>query len=305
MDILNLLPEYIEYLRHERRLSESTLTAYVSDLRQLARFLNREVGDISRDDVRSFMRDLSRRGLSTTTIRRRVHGFSTFWNWLMLTNRADENIAKLITLPKQQRKVPDWLDATELERWVNTPAPGSTWKIRHRNMTAWRTLAWLGLRRSELLKLQIEHVRLEDREVIIRNPKGGKDRVMPLPERLVADVVKQIGDRTGSEYLFASQAGKRWGKEYFYQAFHAHVVACGLADREITPHTLRHTFATQLIREGVDLSTVSRLLGHKDIKTTMIYIQHDPQVLRAAMDKHILNKIETPGTAGGLSRSDL
>ncbi len=179
--MLRVLDDYIDYLRHERQLSESTIAAYVSDLRQLAEFMgHRPVQDVTRDDLRAFMRELSRQGRATGTIRRHMHGFSTFWDWLRLSHLVSENEAALIVLPKLKRKVPDWLTQDQ---------------------------------------------------------------------------------------------------------FRGHVRACGLEDRPITPHTLRHTFATQLIRQGVDLSTVSRLLGHKDIKTTTIYIHHDPAMLREAVEK--------------------
>lgn len=308
MDIRKLLPEYLEYLRYERQLAESSINAYQADLKRLIAFVgSKPVAEITRDDLRALMRDMTQKKLSTGTVRRHIHGFNTFWDWLKLTGRVEENVAELIQLPKLRRKVPDWLDVEELERWVNTPAQGSRPAIRHRNMTAWRTMAWLGLRRGELLRLEIKDVRLADREIVVRNSKGKQDRVLPIPEKLYADLKQQIGDRPSNAKVFASQVGKRWVVKYFSKAFHAHVKACGLADRKITPHTLRHTFATQLIRQGVDLSTVARLMGHKDIKTTMIYIQHDPKILRDAMDKHVLNTIETPGKeAGGIeSRSDL
>lgn len=306
MSILKLLSEYIEYLRYERQLSEASIMAYKSDLRKLDSFLgSKPVEEITRDDLRALMRDMTRQKLSTYTVRRHMHGYSTFWDWLKLTGRIQENVADLIQLPKPQRRVPDWLDVNELERWINTPAQGSRRVIKHRNITAWRTLAWLGLRRGELLKLEVKDVRLSDREIVIRNTKGKHDRILPIPDSLYDDLAQQVGDKSADAKVFASQAGKRWTPQYFNRAFRAHVVACGLADRKVTPKTLRHTFATQLIRQGVDLSTVSRLMGHKDIKTTMIYIQHDPKTLRDAMERHVLNTIKTPGgEAGGQSRSD-
>lgn len=306
MNIETLIPEYLEYLRYERQLAISTLKAYKTDLLRLAEFVQGQpVQDITRDDLRALVRDMSRQGLATGTIRRHIHGFNTFWDWLKITHRVQENQAELVQLPKLQRKVPDWLDVDELERWVNTPAQGQTPEIRWRNMTAWRTLAWLGLRRSELLNLRVDDVRLPDKEIIIRNSKGGKDRVLPIPDRLYSGLLQQMDKRPGAAFVFPSSAGNRWRERFFHQAFKAHVAACGLENRTITPHTLRHTFATQLIREGVDLSTVSRLMGHKDIKTTMVYLQHDPKIMRAAMDRHILNKIEAPGeTGGGESRSN-
>lgn len=292
--ILELLTDYREYLLYERQLSRSTLQAYMSDLRRLDAFLDtKTVAEISRDDLRAFMQSMAKTGLSTATIRRTFHGLSTFWVWLQLAGMANENVAQLLRLPKLKRKAPDWLSVEELERWMNTPAQGPTAGIRARNQAAWHTLAWLGLRRNELLYLKTDDVRLDDREIIIRNAKGGTDRVLPIPEKLYSHLYYQVFGRDNNDLVFPSRGYKFWPKEFFYKAFYAHVAACGLADRDVTPHTLRHTFATQLVRQSVDIATVSKLMGHKDIKTTMIYIHHDPAVMRAAIEKSVLNEVNS------------
>lgn len=288
--ILSLIPKYDHYLEHERQSAVSTRAAYLSDLRKLAVFLPGDVGQITLDDMRAYQRHLHEQGAKTNTIRRKFHGFSTFWHWLVMEKYAQEIVVERIRLPKQHRPIPEYLSVDELERFASTPAQGLP-ILAQRNALAWKCLAWLGLRRSELLNLQVKDVRVNEKLLIIRRAKGNKDRVLPVVNpQLLFELAAFVQERSPDEYVFSLMVGRKWGLNAFMRAFAYHLEACGLADRGVTPHTLRHSFATHLIMAGADVTEVQQLLGHADIKNTMIYIHIEQERLRQAMSLHVLNK---------------
>ncbi len=288
-NMLDLLSSYTDYLVHERQLAHATMVAYVSDLHTLESFLQKPLESITSDDLRAFMRHMSKDGKQTTTIRRKMHGFTTFWQWLHLQGIVAKVITEDLRLPKRPRKTPNWLSQNELLRFLNAERTDTTEFAQKRDSMAFKTLAWLGLRRSELLNLSVEDVDLNKGIVVIRNGKGRRDREIPIPETLIAEFAAYLADIKPTTYLFPSAAGKFWKPKFFSAAFHDQLKAADLEGKGITPHTLRHTFATHLIRQGVHITTLKELLGHQDLGTTMIYIHHDPATLREAMEHHILN----------------
>lgn len=289
MSILSLLPDYEIYLKHERRLSAATIAAYLCDLRVMSRSLPQPISEITLDDLRAYQRHLSMSDLKVATVRRKFHGFSTFWKWARLEGHCMEVVTERIKLPRQDVTIPRWLNADELQRFVSTPIRSDSYQTRLRHGLAFKTLAWLGLRRAELLKLLISNVYLETDTIIVRNTKSKRDRAMPIPAPLRPAFAELIAERPGDDYVFSATSGEPWGVQPFAKAFKRHLAACGLAGQGITPHTLRHTFATHLVMRGVPITDVKELLGHSDIKNTMIYVHANPDRLRHAMNMHILN----------------
>lgn len=284
MRLSDLVQPYTDYLQHERQLRPQTVTAYVNDLRQLAGFVGAvDVESVGVDDLRAYLRQMSRDGLHVNTIRRRFHGFGTLYEWLQLESLVTENLAHRVRLPKRRTTIPRWLSPDELHAFVRTPAVGRYQQQRDRNRAAWHALAWLGLRRSELLRLQVADVRLAESLVVIRDTKGGDDRTLYLLPELADDLAQLIGDREGP--VFVTRQGNQWGTNEMWAAFRGHLVACGLDDPTITPHSLRHTFGTRLARAGVSLDVIRRVMGHRDIKSTLIYLHQTDEDLREAMEK--------------------
>lgn len=284
MLLSDLIPAYRDYLKYERQLRPQTVQAYTSDVRGLDKHLpGVHIGQVTVDDLRRYLRQMSKDGLHTNTIRRRFHGFGTFYEWLILEGHTDQNLAHKVRLPKKREGVPRWLTPAELAAFVTTPAAGRYRVVRERHQAAWHALAWLGLRRSELLKLQVQDVRLAESLVLIRDTKSGHDRLLPLVDQLGHELGLCIAGR-GAGPVFCTRAGRPWKPSDFMVDFRHHLERAGLAGRGITPHALRHTFATTLIRSGIPLSTVSRLLGHRDIKSTMIYVHDSNDDLKLALE---------------------
>ncbi len=281
--IIELLPRYERYLRHERQAAQATIHAYTSDLRVLSEVIPQPVEQVELNDFRRHVMNLSELGRKAATIERKIAGYRTFWHWLILEKIVTVNVPDGISIKKRPRPIPRWLSEDDLRTFVNTPEP------KLRNATAWKLLGWLGLRRSEILNMKVRDLMLSDRAVLIRNGKGNKDRLLVLPEQVIDDLYCLTAGQGDDELIFKGDFGGAWSVRSFKHNFDKHLARCGLEGKHITPHTLRHTFATHLVRRGVSIVDVKALLGHSDIKTTIIYLHSDQAQLRRAMDKHVLN----------------
>lgn len=276
MNIQNLLSDFKEYLEHERKLEPASIRAYLSDVECLNRHVDgKELLSIKRDDLREYMRQMSRDGLAVMTIRRKMHCYRTFWAWLKLCEIDNRMLPEGIPLPKRKRPQPRWLTDSQLKTFVYTldGDPGLD--------LAWMMLALLGLRRSELVNMKWDDIDLEGQKITIPPGKGGHARVLHYPHALQFRLDAMPG-REGLVFQF--------GKSYFQKYFKRHLEACNLENEGFTLHTLRHTFASHLISRGVDITVVKELLGHKDITHTMIYVHHNPVIYQEAIQKHILSE---------------
>lgn len=290
MNLCNLLPGYEDYLKYERALAVQTVYAYMSDARALALFLDKAVSSITRDDLRAYMRHLTRQGYHVSTVRRMFHGFGTLWEWLMLEGHAVENHPRACRVPRAERVAPRWLTESELKTFTETAFRRARWRgLELRDSLALRTLAWLGLRRSELLNLKIENVRLEDRLIIVRQTKGKNDRALPIPSPLQPDFEALAYNRQPDEFLFGSGV-RRWGKSPFMRMFNAHLEVCGLDGQGITPHTLRHTVGTHMAMRGVPPHVIRDWLGHRDISTTGVYLHANHAAMVDVLKVHPLSR---------------
>lgn len=293
MTINDLVPAYREYLLHERQLRESSVVAYLCDLDGLRAFLeDKPVSEVNASDLRAYMRFLGSRGYKSTSIRRKFHGFGTFWRWLKLENHTSDVITESLNLPRKPQRIVQWLNAHDLRVFVETPPDRGNPDEQMRDHAAWLLLAWLGLRRGELLGLEVVDVRIDEEMIIIRDAKGQKDRLLPLPESIKPELTQLVEGRSAG-YVFRGRDGKQWKVRAFNRAFARHLRACGLDGHGITPHTLRHTFATHLVLAGVQIVIVSKLLGHADIQSTMTYVHVGLGSMRSAIAQHVLAKKST------------
>lgn len=282
--IIALLPDYERFLRHELQRADQTVTAYLSDLRGLSSALDKPVEEIVKNDLRAYMRARGEQGISRATVRRSIGGMSTFWKWMIDEGYVSVNATSGIVLPKVERKFARWLSEVELRRFVETPDNPP------RNILAWKLLAWLALRRDELLGLLCEDVMLNESVIIVRNTKGLTDRTLPIPNVLYEELGTAALSRPMDAYLLPGAMGGYWDHRSFYLAFNRHCKAAGVSG--ITPHTLRHTFATHMSQQGVPLRVIQKWLGHKRIDTTSIYLQVAPEFMSEALAKHILNDVQ-------------
>lgn len=280
--IIELFPAYERFLRYELQRADATVLAYLSDLRGLSCALSKPVESITKNDLRGYMRQRGEAGISRATVRRSIQGMSTFWKWCMDEGYVASNATAGIVVPKRERKFARWLTEAELRRFVDTPDDNP------RNALAWALLAWLGLRRNELRRLNVGDVVLGEQLIVVRNTKDKTDRTLPIPDVLLEPLQNACLGRAAGRYVVPGNKGGYWTAESFYRAFKRHCAASGMP-AGVTPHTLRHTLATHMSARGVPLRIIQQWLGHERIETTSYYLQVAPEFMADALTKHVLN----------------
>lgn len=286
MTIKEHLAAYTEYLEHERKLAPQTIQAYTHDLRHLAAFLaDMPLRLITAAELRAYMRHMSKaNGNSAGTIRRRIHGFGTFWKWAQMENHCDEIVTRRIIVPRREQKEPEWLTADELKAFVAVTSP-QPYDL------AFKTLAWLGLRSGEVRRLRVGDVRLTDKLLIIRQTKGKRDRALPIPPPLLEAFQRHCVGRDDEALVFPSFTGKIIHRHKFNEHFSKHLQAAGITRKGITPKSLRHSFVTHQFWRSTPAPIIRDLAGHSNLQITDRYAHSNPQKMREAIDNHVLGDV--------------
>jgi integrase/recombinase XerD len=237
----------------------------------------------------SFLVQLKKDGLAATSIARNLASLKTFWKFLAMERIVPENVAAVIETPKTWKTIPDVLNRQEVEKLLGAPS--------RKGLTGPRDKAILelmyatGLRVSEVKDLKKANVNLEAGFVKCSG-KGGKERVVPLGkvakdaiERYIATSRKKLLSKKEDEHLFLSRLGKRLSRQSIWKIIQKYAKQAGIK-KHITPHTLRHSFATHLLEGGAELRGVQEMLGHADISTTQIYTHINKDKLKKVHDKY-------------------
>ncbi len=279
-NLVPLLDQFLTHLRDYRDCSERTVEAYRKDGEAFVEFLRSEgvttLETVERHHAHRFAARLSH--LAPATIRRKVYALRSWFGYLVDIGVLEANPVASVELPKRRPnppKVPTKCQCNALLSVCETP----TQKL----IIALLLLA--GLRKSELLGLNMEDVSPGHDQIRVQG-KGRKERAIPLCKFAEQVVSQYLNGREGaSSPLLTNQIGSRMGNTTLYRMFHRIVRQAGLQDTHITPHSLRHAFATYLIRAHVDIATVSELMGHSNISTTSIYLHADTTTKRAAVEQ--------------------
>lgn len=286
-----LVEHFLNYVDVERGLADNTLQAYRSDLADYLAFLKkRGLNDpelAGKDDVSGYLFELKRRGYQSATIARRLSAVKTFMRFLRVEGHLAQDPTHSLSSPRLAQKLPQVMTISEVERLLETPAPDSPIGLRDRAML--ELLYAAGLRVSELLSLKPGD--LDTARGLLRcKGKGDRERVVPvggvaLHHVLVyqSTVRAACKPKTGMP-LFVNRRGKPMTRQTVWKMIKKYARAAGIR-REITPHTLRHSFATHLLENGADLRVVQELLGHVDIVTTQKYTHLTTKTLRSEYDR--------------------
>ena len=281
------LDRFLGYLRVERGLSENSLEAYSRDI---ARFLN-SLGeektrptDISSEDVLKYVMAISRY-MAPRSVARNLSAIKTFFRFLASEGEISANPARLVDSPRIPRTLPDTMTVAEVERLLENVAPTSPLGLRDRAML--ELMYGTGVRVSELVSLKLLDIYLEAGFVRVFG-KGSKERLVPFggkAEKALRDYLREgrpkifSQKRTDSPYLFLNARGRPLTRQGFWKILKRYAARAGLSKR-ITPHSLRHSFASHLLEGGADLRSVQAMLGHADISTTQIYTHVTRERLR-------------------------
>ena len=283
------LARFRDYLAFERGLSPRTLDAYGRDTTRLKEFLEgrgiADPGAASGTDLREFSYHLKDDGLAATSIRRTLSATRTYFGFLLAEGLIEQDPTEQLEPPKIWRRLPDVLGHQEIDRLLDAPDPSDSLYWRDRAMLEFAYAS--GVRVSELIGLKSRDLDLEEGFAIVYG-KGSKERLVPVGGaavralRLYLREVRPRLDRgkgAGKGAVFLNARGGALSRMGVWKILQKHVERAGITKR-VTPHTLRHTFATHLLEGGADLAAVQEMLGHADISTTQIYTHVDRDYLR-------------------------
>lgn len=295
MDWKTLQRGYKTYLKLERMLSINSVAAYTNDVNKLVDFVidrypNATAANIDHTTLTEFVAHYAGEGQEAVSQARMISGLKSFFKYLVLENIRTDNPSELLEAPKTIRKLPDTLSITEIQTLLNGIDLSTPAGIRNRAMI--ETLYSSGLRVSELINLQISHV--YDRDGFIRViGKGDKERLVPIGGQalkyiaMYRDEVRNHFDIAPkySDVLFLNSRHKPISRVMVFKIVKGLAAQVGL-DKNISPHTFRHSFATHLVENGADLRAVQEMLGHESIMTTEIYTHLDRGFLRENIMKY-------------------
>jgi len=286
----DFIREYLAYLRVEKGLAANSIEAYGSDLAKLSEWAAKNGIDLlslDRTDLREWLIDLSRTDLSESSKRRLISSIRGFYKFLMIDGHIKTSPAEDIATPQKGLYLPKFLNQTEVEMLLSQPDVSTETGLRDRAIL--ELMYSSGLRVSEAVNLQIREVDL-DLGILTCTGKGSKTRRVPVGASAVEWLMSYLALRRKNEKieiqnLFVSPAGKPLTRQLIHSFIKAYAKQCGLEG--VSPHTLRHSFATHLVQNRADIRSVQQMLGHADISTTQIYTHiTDAHLKKAYEDFH-------------------
>lgn len=286
----DLQVKFLTYLAVEKGLAPNTLAAYDRDLKKYFHTMQGKDPDgISPSDVRAFLTGLSGSGIAAPSIARNLTAVRGFHKFLQIDGLAQSDPTVNLETPRGWKRLPKTLSMVEVDALLAQPDPVTLLGLRDKAML--ELLYATGIRVSELVGLRLQDVNLE-RGFLVVMGKGSKERAVPLGEA-AADAVTSYLERArrlllksaDSEFLFISSRRRGITRQMFWERIKLHARTAGITS-SISPHTLRHCFATHLLDNGADLRAVQAMLGHADISTTQIYTHVSRERLKQIHEKH-------------------
>lgn len=286
MDVL--LDQFLDYISLERGLSDNTRAAYGADIRDFLHFLERRsirsINGVERKHLIDFLLEEKSRGLRTTSLSRRLVAVKVFFRHLHREGLLGKNVADEMESPRLWKVLPDTLTYKEVERLLKAPDQSNRYAVRDRALL--EVLYGTGLRVSELATLRIHDVHLDEGYLRCIG-KGNKERVVPLNasaatlvKAYLAELRPRLAPDPAVEALFISARGTAFCRQGLWKLIKGYACKAGIS-KNVTPHTLRHSFATHLLANGAPLRVIQEMLGHADISTTQIYTHVDPARLKS------------------------
>ncbi len=281
---------FLHHLRLERNLSENTKVSYRHDLMRYLTFINQRLTSLEKIDfehIRAFVRELSEVGMEPSSISRNISAIRSFHKYLFLEKITSRNVSQEITLPKLGRYLPTVLSFHDVELLLNEPLRQQerSSKFQLRDKAILEMLYATGIRVSEAVELKQENLYFEAGFARVFG-KGAKERLVPVGQSAIEWVNKYLvecrvglANKYSEDYLFLNARGRKLSRMSIFNIVRDHATQAGIQAR-VSPHTLRHSFATHLLEGGADLRSVQEMLGHRSIKATQIYTHIDRGYLK-------------------------
>ena len=288
-----ILDAFIDNIWIEKGLSQNTLDSYRSDLEHFSSWLeknNLSYTKTSKKEILSYLSFLFQKGLGSKTVARKLSSLKSFFRYLVFKSIIPNDPSSEVETPKLLKSIPKSISEKEVEALL--AAPDEKTDIGLRDKTMIETLYSCGLRISELTNLELLNLNL--RQGVIRViGKGQKERLVPMGDQLIgllelyiSSSRKNLLNKRHSDFLFLSARGQRMTRQSFWHRIKHYCLASGFEPDKISPHVLRHAFATHLLNNGADLRVVQLLLGHSDLNTTQIYTEVARQRLKRLHTEH-------------------
>lgn len=287
-----LIDDFCEYLLVELGRSDNTIAAYKTDLAKFFQFCSKlkvDLLEVAELEVVGFLAELVDKGLSARSSARKLSTLKKFYAWCLLEKLTEHDPTSLVEAPKLPVSLPKSLSEQDVEALLNAPSQDIAFELRDKAML--EVLYASGLRVTELISLQLEQINLQQGVARVTG-KGNKDRLVPIGEeagywveQYVTYARDELLNNKTSATLFLSSRGKMMTRQTFWHRIKEYAIRAGISG-EISPHTLRHAFATHLVNHGADLRVVQTLLGHSDLSTTQIYTHVATERLQKIHQQH-------------------
>jgi integrase/recombinase XerD len=293
MDDKTLIKNYEAFLNLERGLSENTRLAYVSDITKLAdayEGTDLTLATLGVDDIRAFLADIHDLSISPRSQARIISGIKSFYHFMRLENRVEQDPTLMLETPKLGRQLPEVLSVSEIDDMISVCDTTTT--EGRRNGAIIDTIYGCGLRVSELCNLEISRLNLEQKWLIVTG-KGSKERMIPMAAETantLADYIDDVRPLTPAKHgeediVFLNRRGRRLTRVMIFYIVKDLAEKAGIR-KSVSPHTLRHSFATHLLEGGANLRAIQQMLGHESIATTELYLHLDSSRLRDEILNH-------------------
>ena len=273
----NHIDAFILYLHNMKNTSDNTEMSYRRDLYKVQVFMeNRGISDVSeitKDDLEAYVADLEAKKFAPATISRNIASIKAFYHYLVKEGAVSEDISEDLKAPKIEKKIPEILTMDEVVRLLNQPKGDSPKEIRDKAML--ELLYATGIRVSELITLKVSDVNMQMGYIVCKD--SNKERIIPFGREAKNALLKYLDKArdimigsSGGDVLFGNCSGQAMSRQGFWKLIKYYAKKADIQS-DITPHTLRHSFAAHLVENGADLRSVQEMLGHSDISTTQIY----------------------------------
>ena len=287
----NHIDSFILYLHNMKKTSENTKMSYRRDLHKVQFFMENkgisDVKDITKDDLHEYIKELEKQNFKAATISRNIASIKAFYHYLLEESIVEEDVSEDLKAPKIEKKIPEIMTTEEVIRLLNQPKGDSPKEIRDKAML--ELLYATGIRVSELITLKISDVNLQMGYIVCKD--SNKERIIPFGREAKSALAKymdktraaMVGNSSG-EVLFCNCSGQTMSRQGFWKLIKYYAKKADI-QADITPHTLRHSFAAHLVENGADLRSVQEMLGHSDISTTQIYANMNHNHIREVYAK--------------------
>ena len=281
------LRSFLNYLLVDKGLSNNTVKAYEADISSFFQWLDNEdlkYKNLQEDHINQYISFLFQKKMRSSSVNRKISSIKSFYIFLVKRNFVKNSPLNDLVTPKQEKYLPESMSEAEVDKLLNSPDVSN--KIENRDKAMIEMLYATGMRISELVNLKITDVDMK-RCVVKVFGKGSKERLVPFGETALDSLRSYLNEReqSSSKEIFLSNRGKKMTRVAFWQRVKIYLIRENLKN-SISPHTLRHAFATHLLNRGADLRSVQLLLGHSDLSSTQIYTHIAKQRLSDVLKKH-------------------